>query len=566
MSLTNAMLTGLTGLNGNQIMIDTIGNNLANLNTTAYKGSRANFENQFSLVLSNGTGPSSTSGGTNPSQIGLGTLLGSIQRNFQSGPIQTTGVPTDMAIDGMGFFVVNSPSDGQVYTRDGTFKLDANNDLVTSQGFMVQGYGVDDNFKVLPGALTNLNVPLGALTTARATSKASLDGNLNAAGTVATQGSLLYSQAFTDGTGAAATDATLLADLRDPANPVSPLFAIGNTITLANVSKGGAQLPQATYQVTAASTLGDFATFLQNQMGINTDPAIGGTPGVRVSTTNPPGAGALVIESDPGEANALSLDLSSIRSDNPTAPTPFGFTTQQAANGESVTTSFIAYDSLGTPVQVDVTMALVDKSTSGNTWRFYTESRDSTGDSPVLGTTGTVTFDPDGRLVDVTNNVIQVGRADTGAVTPLQITLDFSNLSGLTSANSTLLTTSQDGFAGGTLTDFAVGNDGVVTGIFSNGLTRALGQLALANFTNPEGLIEGVNNTWKVGPNSGLPTITAPQTAGAGRVLSGSLEMANVDMTREFIGLITASTGFSASGRVITAANDLLNELLTIAR
>jgi flagellar hook protein FlgE len=129
-----------------------------------------------------------------------------------------------------------------------------------------------------------------------------------------------------------------------------------------------------------------------------------------------------------------------------------------------------------------------------------------------------------------------------------------------------MVTTTQDGYASGTLTGFSVGADGVITGSFSNGLTRTLGQLAVATFTNPEGLVSSVNNLYMVGPNSGQPVIAPPQTLGAGRVLSGALELSNVDLTREFIGLITATTGFSASGRVISTSNDLLNELLTIAR
>lgn len=566
MSLTSAMLTGLSGMNGNAIRIDTIGDNIANVNTTSFKSSRANFENQFSLLLAGGTGPSGVSGGTNPSQIGMGTKLSSVQRNTTQGSIESTGVPTDMAIDGNGFFVVRSSSLGQLYTRAGTFQLDADRNLVTAQGYSVQGYGVDENFNIIPGALTNLSVPIGALSTARATSRASLDGNLNASGTIASQGALLYSQAFTDTGGGPAAQATLLTDLCDPSTPGTPLFAVGNTITIANATKGGRELPTAIYRVTATSTLGDFATFLQNQLGINTDPATGGTPGVRVSNTNPPGAGVLVIEGNPGEDNNISLDLSSIRSDNASFPTPFNFTTQQSANGESVSTSFIAYDSLGTPVRVDVTMTLAEKSTAGNTWRFYVESRDDTDASPVLGNTGTLTFDPDGRLSAVTNNTIQINRAGTGAVTPLQITLDFTDTTGLTSSSSSLVTTMQDGYASGSLTGFSVGSDGVITGTFSNGLTRTLGQLAIATFTNTEGLVSKPHNTWVVGANSGLPVITTPESLGAGSVISGALETSNVDLTSEFIGLITATTGFSAAGRVISTSNDLLNELLVLAR
>src|SRR3990172_6583071 len=108
MGLTTAMFTGLTGLNTNQFRIDTVGDNIANVNTEAFKSNRANFENQLSLVISGGTMPGDVLGGTNPSQIGLGSALGSVKRNFEGGAIETTGVPTDLAIEGDGFFIVKT--------------------------------------------------------------------------------------------------------------------------------------------------------------------------------------------------------------------------------------------------------------------------------------------------------------------------------------------------------------------------------------------------------------------------------------------------------------------------
>jgi len=566
MGLTSAMFTGLTGLNSNQITIDTVGDNIANMNTTAFKGKRASFENQFSLTLSAGTAPGDTTGGTNPMQIGLGSAVSSIQRNFSAGAIETTGVPTDMAIEGQGFFVVQTPETQQAYTRDGTFRLNADNILTSADGFEVQGYGVDDDFNIISGVLTDLAIPLGTLSAARATSEANLDGNLNSNGTIATQGTILQSQAFQDATGAAASETTLLTTLVDPATPGTPLFASGDVITLANVKKGGRQMPEEEFTVTATSTLGDFTTFLQSNLGINQDAAAPGNAGITVGDgTNAP-AGSLVVEGNVGEDNAIELALSAIRSSNANFVTPFTFTETQAANGESIFTSFIAYDSLGTPVQVDMTVVLESKSNTGNTWRFYAESQDDTDESPVLGTTGTLLFDNDGRLTTATGDQIRVDRTNTGALTPLQMTLDFSNVTGLTTEESSMVMTMQDGFGTGSLNSFSVGNDGVITGTFSNGLTRNLGQVAIATFTNPEGLVGSVNNLYMIGPNSGEAVISAPQTLGAGRIISGALELSNVDLTREFIGLITATTGFSASGRVISTSNDLLNELLMIAR
>lgn len=564
MGLTSAMFTGLSGLNSNQLRIDVVGDNIANVNTTAFKGNRATFQNQFAITLSGGTAPGPTTGGTNPSQVGRGSILGGVQRNFGAGSLETTGVPTDMAIEGEGFFIVNGPADQQAYTRDGTFKVDADNILVTSQGFEVQGYGIDGDFNLVPGTLTELSIPLGTLSTARATTRAAFDGNLNSNGTIATQGTVLYSQALQDGGGNPVNGATLLTDLYDPAAPGSAMFAVDDVITLTGIRKGGRELADSNYTVTGASTLDDLTTFLNNMLGINSDPAAGGTPGVSVQTIG--GASMIVVEGNRGLDNAVEIPLSSIRSTNPAYSTPFNFTQQQAANGESLFTTFQAFDSLGTPVQVNLTMTLESKSNTGNTWRYYAESPDDTDASAVLGATGTLTFDTDGRLIASSGDTIQINRADTGAVEPLQVLLDFANMTGLTTRDSTMVMTTQDGFPTGTLSTFSVGTDGVITGTFSNGLTRQLGQVALAKFTNPEGLIGGVNNLFYVGANSGQPVITTPETLGAGRIIGSALELSNVDLTREFIGLITASTGFSASGRVISTSNDLLNELMTIAR
>lgn len=566
MGLTSAMYTGLSGLNANQFRIDTIGNNIANVNTTAFKSSRASFQNQFSVMLSGGSAPSATSGGANPSQVGMGAALGSIQRNHQSGALETTGVPTDMAIEGNGFFIVRTPEMRQAYTRDGMFALDASNTLVTTDGFPVQGYMADADFNIDRSQLRDVVIPLGTLTIARATTRASFDGNLNANGTAGTLGTILNSQVLQTGGGAAATEATLLTDLRDPVVGATPLFAVGDVITLQDVRKGGRQIPEATFTVDAASTLGDFLTFLSNELGLNTDPAVPNTPGIRVASgLGTPPDGTIIIEGNVGTENAIDIGQVGIRSSG-TVVNPFRFTEVQEANGESVYTSFMVFDSLGTPMQVNLTMVLEQKTDGGTTWRFYAESPEDTDLSPVLGATGTIQFDTNGRLLSVTNNSVQIDRTNSGASTPLSFELDFSNLTGLTSELSTMVMTLQDGFEAGTLTSFNVGEDGVINGVFTNGLTRPLGQMALATFINPEGLISQTNNLFYVGPNSGQALITPPSVMGAGRIQGATLELSNVDLTREFIGLVTASTGFSASGRVINTSNELLNELLSIAR
>ena len=567
MGLTTSMFTALTGMNASQFRIDTVGDNIANVNTTAFKSNRTNFENQLALTVNGGTAPGATTGGTNPMQIGLGTLLGSVQRNASAGAIEVTGVPTDLAIEGDGFFIVQASSDRQAYTRDGAFRLDADNNLVTADGSAVRGFGIDSQFNITPGVLTDLTIPLGTLSTARATTLANFDGNLNANGDVATQGTILLSQSLEEGPGSAATADTLLTELFDGTNTATPLFAEDDIITLDGARKGGRDLGESTFTVTATSTLGDYIEYLNNKLGINQDPNLPGSPGITIGDdSDPTTEGRIIIEGNAGTANALQIQLSAIRSTNPNFTNPFAFTETQAANGESLFTSFVGFDSLGTPVLTNLTMVLDSKSNAGNTWRFFATSPDDTDVSPVLGTTGTLTFDVDGKLTSVTNTTLNVDRAGTGAVTPTSFNLDFSKVTGLTSQGSTLVMTTQDGFTSGQLTNFSVGDDGVITGTFSNGMTRSLGQVAIAKFTNQEGLIATVNNLFITGPNSGEPVIVEPQQFGAGRVRGGALELSNVDLTREFIGLITASTAFSASGRVLSTSNDLLNELLVLAR
>lgn len=556
MGLTTTFYSGLSGLNVNQTSLDVTGNNIANVNTTAFKGSRAMFESQFSMTSSLGSAPNETSGGSNPVQIGLGATMGSIQRDFTDGSIETTGVPTQMAIQGNGMFIVNRP-DGQVaYTRDGSFSLNANAQLVTSDGAMVQGYTVDDNFEVIEGTLSSLTIPLGRVTRASSTTNTLFDGNLDASGDVGTTGAVLTSQALVDNaTGLAATDATLMVNIRDGGN--AP-FANGDVLTL-SPSKGGRNLADETFTIGAATTMGQYTDWLEDTLGINTAVGVPGSPGVNMSA-----AGEIVITGNIGEENDLTINASDLSSTNAAFPAPLQFD-KTAADGAAVFTSAQVYDTLGTPVMVNMTFVLESKTSDGNTWRFYAESADDTDTDRVIGT-GTITFDPEGVYQRSTGNELIVNRANTGASDPISFTLDLTRMTGLDTQTSTVVMTSQDGYPAGSLSTFAVGPDGTVTGTFTNGLTKPLGVVALATFSNPEGMVAITDNMYVASANSGLPVVGRPEELGAGSIVAGALELSNVDLTREFISMITASTGFSGSARVISSSQQLLADLLATVR
>jgi flagellar hook protein FlgE len=565
MGLTSALFTGVTGLDANQTWLNVIGNNVANSNTTAFKSSMVQFSPQFYVTDQQSTAPTTDFGGTNPSQEGLGTSVASITQNFNDGQIQSTGVDTDMAINGSGFFIVKGPNQ-QLYTRDGAFTLNSSDQLVNSSGDFVQGYGVDSNQNIQSGTLQNLTIPLGETEIAKATQNATLQGNLDASGAPATGASVLLSQELTTVGGAAApTSTTLLSDLASTTNSATPAFTAGQTITVGG-TKGGRSLPSATFTVGANSTVQDLMTFFQQNMGIDASVPDTPPPGVTLQAGADPNTTQFVITGNTGTGNALDLSGTAITSSTGAAPLSFAGGTDAAGytndpTGESMFTSFTAYDSLGTPITVNLTAVLESTSTAGNTWRFYADSPQNAGGQLNVGS-GTLTFGSDGSLTSSSGTTISISRAGTGATDPMTIDMNFGAMTQLSGQSSNQVVSTQDGFAAGTLNTFSVGTDGLITGAYSNGQTQVLGQVAVATFNNPQGLNNTGNNLYSAAPASGEPQLGTLGTLGAGTIQGSALEQSNVDLSTEFTNMIIASTGFSASSKVITTSDQLIQELL----
>lgn len=561
MGLTSAMNTAATGLKTSQIMLETIGDNIANVNTTAFKSNRVDLETQFAMTLRAATAPGNGLGGTNPVQRGLGSAVGAIQRSFVQGAIAPTGAPSDLAIEGQGFFVLQDAVGSELYTRDGAFVLNANQQLVSRDGLFVQGFLADADENIdTTGATSLLTIPVGTMTQARATTEVSVEGNLNAASEVATAGAVLTSDVLATATGAA-TATTTLANLVDTQG--NALFAGGDVITISGVSKGGFALPGEEQFVvgTDGTTVQDFMTFMESVLAIHTDPALGETAGITLNET-----GQIVIASNLGQANAIEISSGNIV--NTTAGTaPLAFAETSSAAGDGLTMQFDIFDSLGNSVSARLRLALASRDDLGTTWQFYAEAADDSDVSNVLST-GTISFDQNGQFTGSTGGDLSIDIAQSGAASPLAFTVDFSAATGLseTSGSSTFGQKDQNGLPFGTLVDFAVDEAGIITGSFSNANKQVLGQVALATFVNPQGLKLVGDNNFAISVNSGDPNITAPKQSNAGKISPGALESSNVDLAREFIGLINASTGFSASSRVITTADELLQELLLIAR
>lgn len=571
MGLTTSLYTGLTGLAANSQTIDVTGNNIANVNTNAFKSGRVNFETQIAQTPRSGSAPSGQIGGTNPAQVGLGVRLGSISTDFANGALSATGVATDMAIEGDGFFIVND-NGAQRFTRNGNFSLDRDFKLTTASGGLVQGYGVDEEFNIVEGVLNDVSIPLGVTTIAKPTTEVKFAGNLNAGGDVATQGSITdFEQLFSDAgatvsaTGGTALTAITKADLTNP-------FVLGDVITISGATRGGSTIPDRTFEINAAPTLGvnaddngttlqDFADFLNDIFGI--DPTV--VP-AGVSIT----AGVLSVTGNIGGANGLSFGDTNLIVNAGTAPTtPLGLTTSQQADGESTLTTFAAFDSLGNPLTVNLVTTLTTKDSNGTEWSFSATAEDDTDLNTFLGT-GTARFDTEGQFIGLNNGGLTLDRTDTGADNPLQIALAFTDpfgsVTSLVDQNTELRTLSQDGYPIGSLENFDISLDGTITGSFTNGLRRELGKIPIATFANNNGLRAVGGSLYEAENNSGNAAILSAGTGGAGSVVSRALELSNVELSEEFVNLITASTGFSASSRVITTSDDLIQELLSLVR
>ncbi|MCC6283950.1 MAG: flagellar hook-basal body complex protein [Phycisphaerales bacterium] len=584
MASTVALFTGLSGLNAQARAIDVIGNNIANVNTTGYKSARLAFSSAISRTVSIGAPPSDTSGGTNPTQIGMGVQVSATQRDFTGGTISATGNPRDLAIDGEGFFIINRDGNTR-YSRAGNFTFDSNYHLTTVSGDQVLGYPVDENYDLLVGEPTTLSIPIGQVTLAESTTEVRLAGNLNASGDVAQRGTIarlgasesggftLISTATVPPTAPnVLEEASLLVEIEDPLLPGSdtPLFAEGQTLTLTGARKGGQTVPSASLLIEAATTLADLMSFLEGALGIQAGAANpdGNTSGLSLDTET----GELTLVGNTGASSDLDIESADLRlfDDSGTfVRAPFDLSTTAAADGESVRTTFTAFDSLGNQVEVDVTLTLVSKDGGGTTWRYDLSSADDTGTALSIGT-GELSFDSSGRLSDSAPVSVSVARDGTGAESPLAFNLAFvyenGGVTALADSTSQVAAVFRDGAPIGTLESFSIGRDGIIYGSFSNTAIRPLGQVLMAVFQNKEGLVDEGGNLYRVGADSGQPTVTEPGLLGSGEIVSGALELSNVDIGREFINLVLASTGYNASSRVIRTTSDLMDELLSLIR
>lgn len=200
--MLRSLYSGISGLRSHQTMLDVTGNNIANVNTTAFKSSATQFQDTLSQLTQGAGGPQEQIGGTNPAQVGLGVRVAGISTNFSQGSAQSTGRATDIMISGDGFFVTKTGTQ-TLYTRAGSFDFDGAGRLVTPDGSIVQGYSAVNGVVSDGGPTSDITLPLGVVAPAAATTSATVGGNLPSDAAVGT--ALVRDVQVYDNTGTART-------------------------------------------------------------------------------------------------------------------------------------------------------------------------------------------------------------------------------------------------------------------------------------------------------------------------------------------------------------------------
>ena len=439
--MIQAMLAGVSSIEAQQTEMNVIGNNLANINTTAFKSSNVTFQDLIEQQIKGAQAPTATSGGTNPEQYGLGVQIAGTEINNSQGSLSATNVPSDLAIQGNGYFMVGNGSEVS-YTRDGSFDLDATGNLVQgSTGQTLLGWTASPtgaiNTTTPVSASSTISIPLGELNAVQQTSQISFGGNLDSAATQA-----------------------------------------GST---------------------AATTWSMQSTVYDS---------LGGAHNITITFNNPQLVTGATVPTPPAGATS-SWDWSASEDINGVATTVGG-------------------DNPASPA----------------------------GNLPIY-------FSANGTEISglATGTFNQIDLPATGAAPAFNINLDFSSI-GQLSAQSSVAASNQNGFPPGSLQSYSVGNDGTITGLFTNGLTRPLGQIAMAIFPNPDGLQESGSDLYQATDNSGIPVIGQPASGGRGAISAGYLEQSNVDISTEFSDLIITQRGFEANTKVVTTVDQMLQDLI----
>lgn len=571
--MMRSLYSGVAGLKTHQTRMDVIGNNIANVNTTAYKSSSMTFSELMSQTTQKASGANATTGvgGTNAKQIGLGVKAGAINTAITTqGSAQSTGNPFDIMITGDNFFVVSNGSEN-FFTRDGSFYVDgAGNLAMTSTGYNVMGWGVDETTgNIKQDTVTALRIMSAANMTypPEATTQANISGILdeNDKDVTSANGKTVnlnffdargysYTAKFTfkQSSGTASNEYSMeLTKLLD---------STGAEIDISKVKFGDNSTQTLQTPVTFA---GDTYEWDGKQLKTKADKKVVADLSAAFNAD-----GSLIDTSnDAAAAKAQQETLDAIAA-------AYGY--------EGSTDEFLKLyqkDAKGTEVTVETMLGNMAKTTTAQGDLVLTTDKDKPMTMDGRFFEGVkVIFDTDtGKLKQVGSNVTDF--KTNVDFTPLggnfsNITIDLSECTNYDNkGTSTIGATSGDldglgtGRRLGDMIGVFIQKDGMIYASYDNGMTKLLGQIATAAFANASGLEKQGDNLYSATLNSGeFDGIGVDITAGGGYMSPGQLEMSNVDLSSEFTEMITTQRGFQANSRIITVSDTLLEELTNLKR
>ena len=517
--MLRSMLSAASAIKNHQVYMDVVANNIANVNTTAYKSMNVTFHELMSQVMQQGATPTAARGGINPIQVGLGMNVGGVSSIFTQGNNKSTGNDNDLAIQGNGFFVFQGLTQ-QLYSRDGSVDLGLDGSLVNpSTGMRILGWNADEDGLIdTTEALAPIIIPLNQ-GLAQATQNVDITGNLNA---------------------------------ELAARSTSNAQTIASTITgfgTTNPAAGQTELATGQYYVEVRNGPDEFRVVDSsgNPVSIANGGAFNGDwQAIPASSTYDTGRGMTIdFDAGPFTAGTKGAGAASVT-----------FTSQ------SLTSNIQIYDSLGTLHTLNLTFT--KNPTTPNEWSWQVTTDDASITTLTPTTASTFNFTTTGQY-STANAPATLSFVFSNGAANQAVDLDMEQLTQLAQA-SDLGVPSQDGYAPGQLIGFNIQGDGSVECNYSNGMRQVVAQLAIADFANPGGLLRVGENMFEPASNSGAANVGVAGTGGRGLVQAGYLEGANVDLAQEFTNMISAQRGFQANSRVITASDEMLQELVNLVR
>ena len=568
--MMRSLYSGVAGLKTHQTRMDVIGNNIANVNTTAYKSSSMTFSELMSQTTQKASGANATTGvgGTNAKQIGLGVKAGAINTAITTqGSTQSTGNPFDIMITGDNFFVVSNGSEN-FFTRDGSFYVDgAGNLAMTSTGYNVMGWGVDETTgNIKQDTVTALRIMSAANMTypPEATTQANISGILdeNDKDVTSANGKTVNLNFF-DARGYSYTAKfTFKQSGGDKTNEYSMelnkiLDSTGKEIDISKLKFGNRSQQKMETKV----TLNTDAYKWDGKVLKTKD----GTTEVANLADIFNQDGSLITPQDDAAAQKQQKALDAIAKAYGYEGSTDEFLNLYITSTANKDKQLTIQDLLGNMMAGKTTDVLpADGSAITMEGRYFE------------GTT--VVFNKDtGKLESVggstTNLNVNAAFSALGGNFS-DVTIDLSECTNYDNkGTSTIGATSGDldglgtGRRLGDMIGVSIQKDGMIYASYDNGMTKLLGQIATAAFANASGLEKEGDNLYSATLNSGeFDGIGVDITAGGGYMSTGQLEMSNVDLSSEFTEMITTQRGFQANSRIITVSDTLLEELTNLKR